>query len=49
VSIKSSALIFAVTPLSGDSVDTIAMKPPAAHKAMSLGDNEGSERVAIHQ
>ena len=49
VSIKSTVVTFAVTPLSEDSMDSIAMGPSAAHKATSLGDNEGAERVAVHQ
>jgi hypothetical protein len=49
VSIKTPVVTFAVTPLSEDSTDGIAMEPSAAHEAMSLGDNEGHERLAVRQ
>jgi hypothetical protein len=49
VSIKTPVVTFAVTPPSEDSTDGIAMEPSAAHEAMSLGDNEGHERLAVRQ
>jgi len=49
MSIKTSVVTFAVTPLSEDGVDSIAVKPPTAHRAMSLADSERHERVAVHQ